>query len=139
MVKYVDYFLITGNRVFDDQAAKTQVCGIYPFLSRYGLVAENNVHDGGSGANIYVDQCTDVVCRRNKGHPTEAGGAATIPAGQTSVTVNHGLALAPTKVLVTPTGNLGAVWITNITSTSFTINCSTAPAADTTVYWYAEV
>ncbi|MCC6050477.1 MAG: hypothetical protein LM580_07205 [Thermofilum sp.] len=43
------------------------------------------------------------------------------------------------KVLATPTANLGAVWVSNITSTSFTINCSTPPSADTTVYWYAEV
>ena len=66
-------------------------------------------------------------------------GTATIPAGQTSVTVTHSLRATPTKVLVTPTANVGAVWVENITSTSFTIRCSTAPPADTTVYWYAEV
>jgi len=71
--------------------------------------------------------------------PSRRWGTATIPAGSTSVTVNHGLAAAPKKVLVTPAGNLGAVWVSSITSTSFTINCSTAPTADTTVYWYAEV
>jgi hypothetical protein len=80
-----------------------------------------------------------ITVRRNQGYPTEATGAATIPAGSASVTVNHGLAAAPTKVVATPTANLGAVWITNITSTSFTINCSTAPAAATVVYWYAEI
>jgi hypothetical protein len=68
-----------------------------------------------------------------------ASGAATIPAGSTSVTVNHGLLAAPSKVLVTPTANVGAVWVESITSTSFTIRCSTAPSADTTVYWYAEL
>jgi hypothetical protein len=66
-------------------------------------------------------------------------GTATIPAGQTSVTVTHGLRAAPSKVLVTPAGNVGSVWVENITSTSFTIRCSTAPAANTVVYWYAEV
>ncbi|MCC6049146.1 MAG: hypothetical protein LM580_00465 [Thermofilum sp.] len=66
-------------------------------------------------------------------------GAATIPAGQTSVTVAHSLRATPSKVLVTPTANIGAVWVSNVTSTSFTINCSTTPAADTIVYWYAEV
>jgi hypothetical protein len=68
-----------------------------------------------------------------------AAGAATISAGSTSVTVNHGLLAAPSKVLVTPTANVGAVWVESITSTSFTIRCSTAPSADTTVYWYAEL
>jgi len=85
------------------------------------------------------DGSPNVILKRNKGYPTEASGSATIPANSTSVTVNHGLALAPSKVLVTPAGNLGAVWVENITSTSFTIRCSTAPAAVTTVYWYAEV
>ena len=66
-------------------------------------------------------------------------GTATIPAGSTSATVNHGLLKAPSKVLVTPAANLGAVWVSNITSTQFTINCSTAPSSDTVVYWYAEV
>jgi hypothetical protein len=79
------------------------------------------------------------IVKRNRGYATEASGAATIPAGSTSVTVSHGLAAAPTKVLVTPAGNLGAVWVSNITSTSFTINCSTAPPSNTTVYWYAEI
>jgi hypothetical protein len=70
---------------------------------------------------------------------TSATGAATIPAGSTSVTVTHGLLAAPSRVLVTPTANIGAVWVESITSTSFTIRCSTAPATSTTVYWYAEL
>jgi hypothetical protein len=70
---------------------------------------------------------------------SENSGAATIPAGQTSATVSHGLAVAPSRVLVTPAGNLGGVWVENITSTSFTIRCSTAPSANTEVYWYAEI
>jgi hypothetical protein len=86
-----------------------------------------------------IDFGTGTVKKQNRGYPTEASGTATIPAGSTSVTVNHGLAAAPSKVLVTPAGNLGAIWVSNITSTSFTINCSTAPTADTAVYWYAEV
>jgi hypothetical protein len=68
-----------------------------------------------------------------------ATGTATIPAGSTSVTVNHGLLAAPSRVLVTPTANVGAVWVESITSTSFTIRCSAAPPADTAVYWYAEI
>ena len=65
-------------------------------------------------------------------------GVAIISAGTTSVTVNHGLPLAPSRVIVTPTSNIGSVWVSNITSTQFTINCSTVPSTNTTVYWYAE-
>jgi hypothetical protein len=89
--------------------------------------------------NLGSAQPATLIVRRNAGYPTEASGTATIPAGKTSVTVNHGLISAPSKVLVTPSGNVGSVWVSNITSTTFTINCSAAPAADAAIYWYAEV
>jgi len=69
---------------------------------------------------------------------TRNSGSAIIPAGSTSVTVNHGLVLAPSKVLVTPTANVKC-WVSNITSTSFRINIDTAQTSNITVYWYAEV
>ena len=74
-----------------------------------------------------------------RGYRVQMSGVATIPAGQTSVTVSHGLAATPSKVLVTPRGNIGSVWVSARDSTSFTITCSTAPTADTMVDWYAEV
>ena len=74
-----------------------------------------------------------------KGLNTENSGQATIPANTTSITVNHRLICAPSKVLVTPLGQPpGQLWISNITSTSFNINISTAPTADLPVAWYAE-
>jgi parallel beta-helix repeat protein len=70
---------------------------------------------------------------------TENSGVATISAGSTSVTVNHSLPCTPSKVLITPlyqpSGNL---WVSNITSTSFTINISTAPSTNLPVAWLAE-
>jgi hypothetical protein len=66
-------------------------------------------------------------------------GTATIPAGTTSVTVAHGLAATPSKVIVTPRANIGSVWVSARNSTHITISCSTAPTADTIVDWYAEV
>jgi len=65
-------------------------------------------------------------------------GSATITSGSTSVTVNHGLAGTPTLVTVTPSADIGDVWVDSITSTQFTIHCDSAPSSDTTVYWYAE-
>jgi hypothetical protein len=81
----------------------------------------------------------NTIMRRNRGYVTENSGTATIPSGQTSVTVAHGLAATPTKVIVTPRGNIGAVWVSARNATSITISCSTAPTADTIVDWYAEV
>lgn len=70
---------------------------------------------------------------------TENGGTATIPAGATSVVVAHGLAKTPNKVLVTPRGNVGAVWVYARDETNVTINCERAPTTDIVVDWYAEV
>ncbi len=70
---------------------------------------------------------------------TRRSGTAVIPAGSTSVTVNHGLISTPQKVLVTPRGNVGSVWVSDITAKSFKINCLTVPDTDVQVDWYAEV
>jgi hypothetical protein len=75
----------------------------------------------------------------NVGAPTSSSGQATIAANATSVTVNHGLICAPSKVLVTPLAQpSGSIWISNITSTQFTINISSAPSSSLPVAWYAE-
>jgi hypothetical protein len=78
------------------------------------------------------------IVRRNIGYRSENSGVATIPAGSTRVTVNHGLATAPSKVMVTPYGNI-RVWVENITGTSFDIVTDTAPTTNVNVAWYAEV
>jgi len=66
-------------------------------------------------------------------------GVATIASGATSVTVNHGLVCTPSRVLITPLGQpSGSLWVSDITSTSFTINISSAPSANLPVAWVAE-
>ena len=100
-----------------------------------------------SGTSIiaYFDAASIYIGNKNKQYtPTPLfdsrynSGTATIPAGSTSVTVNHGLAGTPTIVTVTPSADIGDVWVDSVTSTSFTIHCETAPSSDVTVYWYAE-
>jgi hypothetical protein len=87
---------------------------------------------------VIVGQNT--VVRNNRGYRTEASGVATIPAGATSVVVNHGLVQAPRRVLITPMGQPGGhLWVENINNTSFTIRISQAPAANLPVAWYAEI
>lgn len=63
---------------------------------------------------------------------------ATILAGTTSIVVTHGLSLTPTDVLCTAYGDVGNVWVSNITSTQFTINCKTAPVANTVVSYQVQ-
>jgi parallel beta-helix repeat protein len=129
--------LIIGNRCYDDQATKTQDYGIREAgIGNYNIIVGNDVR-----GNIYTISKVgaNTIVRRNVGYVTENSGTATIPSGQTSVTVAHGLAATPSKVIVTPRGNIGAVWVSARDATNITVNCSTAPAADTIVDWYAEV
>jgi len=67
-------------------------------------------------------------------------GTITITAGNTSVTVNHGLVSKPSNVLATPLGDPGdRYWIDNVTDTTFDIVLASAPTSDVTFSWYAEV
>lgn len=122
-----------------------------PFLDdcqKYGVLeggtSDYNVIEGNVVIGNQVKQIDYVgintVVRHNIGYVTENSGTATITAGTTSVTVSHGLATTPSKVLVTPLSDPGAYWyVANITSTSFDIVLSAAPAADVQFAWYAEV
>lgn len=100
----------------------------------------NNTVSGGIVGQIRTIG-TSTIVTGNYGHYTENTGTATILATTTSIVVSHGLALTPTKIVATPYGNVGSVWVdpASITSTQFTIHCSTAPAADTVVGWSAVV
>jgi len=90
---------------------------------------------------VFLEQAEGTIKKHHvSGFVAEGSGTATIPAGSTSVTVSHGLATTPTKVLVTPIGDPGdRFWVANVTSTSFDIVVATAPAADIDFYWQAEV
>lgn len=118
-------------------------------LNNIGLGAKNysvatnpncsNIFIAGNYGDKGIDiRGTNVVVKRNYSYITEKSGVAKISAGSTRVTVTHGLASAPSRVLVTPYGNI-RVWVENITSTSFDIVTDTAPTTDINVAWYAEV
>jgi len=67
-------------------------------------------------------------------------GIATILNGNSSVVVDHGLAVAPSVVKLTGThSEVKDCWVTNVTSTQFTINAPAAVTADRDVYWQAEI
>jgi len=95
---------------------------------RIGAVYENPAPDGG------------INYRGNRGYITESSGTATIPSGSSSVTVNHGLAVAPGVVKLTGThSEVANCWVTDVTDTQFTINAPAAVTADRAIYWNAEV
>jgi hypothetical protein len=81
---------------------------------------------------------------RNLGYATRASGSVNIPAGATFVTVNHGLASAPsvTGLSVTPVSGWTTVsqfWVdsASITATQFTIRVNVAPSSAMYFAWQA--
>ena len=98
---------------------------------------ENNIIENLKGNwQTVIDPSTKVI--NNTGFLGINTGRATIPAGTTSVVVNHGLICTPTKVLITPLARPpGPIWV-SINNTSFTINTSTPTYTDLPVAWYAE-
>jgi len=133
-----DYNTIIGCKAFDRQVTKTQQYGLREAnTSDYNYIIGNDFRDNLIGGLVKVG--TNTVVKRNLGYVTENSGTATIAAGTTSVTVAHGLAATPTKVLVTPRADIGDVWVSARDATNITINCDTAPVGDVIVDWYAEV
>ena len=76
------------------------------------------------------------------GYTTENSGSATITNGNTSVTVNHGLASTPSNIQLTGThSEVKDAYVpeSSITDTSFEIHVDSAVSADRTVYWKAKI
>ncbi len=83
-----------------------------------------------------------VVWGMNPGYATVNAGLAAIPAGQTSIAVEHGLAAPPAAVQLTPANRPGAAadfWVDGIDARSFTVNAAAAPEAAAEFHWRAAV
>jgi hypothetical protein len=142
--------------------------GSYPYTNSfvnvdtsatYGNVEENefNIQTGSGtlgGAVTFVSGIpTGFRHRNNNGYDfvnsrpswlTENHGNANITTGNTTVVVTHGLAMTPTleQIMVTPQTSLGAAafyWVSNATSTQFTINLNANPTQTVTFGWRCDV
>jgi len=115
---------------------------------RYGIAESSTNENHNYIVGNYIEgpvigailrQGVNTIVKQNVGYPTENSGTATIPAGNTSTTVSHGLMCTPSKVFITPLRQLiGQIWVENITGTSFAIRVSEAPTVNLPVAWYAE-
>lgn len=97
-----------------------------------------------SGSSTVLDSGTDTTIKDVTGYSTENKGSAEITSGNTSVTVTHGLSVAPAAgdILVTATSDWGAAakcWVSDVTSTDFKINVDADPAATVSFNWWAKV
>jgi len=104
----------------------------------YGIYTQNPIYIVNSA--LFMKNVRLVNKNTNVEYRSENSGIATIPAGQTKMTVSHYLLGTPSKVLITPLGQpAGKLWVENITASSFDIVTDTAPTADLQVAWYTEV
>jgi len=99
-------------------------------------IIDNDVRKNTQGG-MYSEGIGHIV-RNNVGYVTENSGTATIPEGSTSVIVNHGLADTPSIVTITPNKDT-RFWVTDKTSSQFTINIPSSITGGVSFDWYAEV
>jgi hypothetical protein len=149
--------LIEGNSIY--QAQTSGGLGIIEIEGQYNVVKGNFVNSStGTYAVLEGDGDYNTITDNSLlapaavkwvGAHTQVGnspafykrsaGQASIPSGSTSVAVSHGLSCTPSKVLATPLAQPpGSIWISEISSTQFTINISSAPSSNLPVAWYAE-
>jgi hypothetical protein len=84
-----------------------------------------------AGTNVKVQNC--------QGFKTKASGASTMPTGG-SVVIAHGLAATPVCVVITPLADPQVRYFVptaNLTSSTFTVACNTAPGAAWNFMWEA--
>jgi hypothetical protein len=113
----------------------TQTYGL-EFNTGTDLVVDGNILTGNTtGAVLVTAGLTTSIVRNNRGYVTEASGNPSIASGSTSVTVTHGLSVTPlgrdimVMAFSNPTNAIGSLWVSNITSTQFNINCENDPGA----------
>jgi len=130
---------IIGNILYDNRDTPQQDYGINICSDTYGIIRifDNKIGTHQYGAINLAGTGTRVI-KRNEGFVTENSGTATIPSGQTSVTVPHGLVDTPTIVFIEVNHDeLKNYKITNKTSTQFTVEVPNAVTADRTFSWRA--
>jgi hypothetical protein len=156
-IYHTDYVVIKGNAIINPSTSSMSYNGIYINEEGNQIIVDNliqgsnmkySIAENLANNDIIMDNIVsapikatgaNTIVRRNVGYATVASGQVSIAAGSTSVTVSHGLVCTPTKVLVTPLAQpSGSIWVSNITSTQFTVNISSAPSSNLPIAWYAE-
>ncbi|MCK4474679.1 right-handed parallel beta-helix repeat-containing protein [Candidatus Bathyarchaeota archaeon] len=124
--------IIEGNRLEHNQGWQIIVTA-----SPSDTVIKNNIIFGN---DLISDQGTNTLIKWNLGYNTENSGTATIPAGRTSVSLEHELVSTPTHANLTPKDNLEgrSYWYTT-NSTHITIHISSPDASkDHSFDWTSE-
>jgi parallel beta-helix repeat protein len=133
---------IVGNSITNLGNGALQTTGIYNGSAASNTIITNNNIVSTTPVNIAGGSVQ--LAAGNQGYITEAVGTSQIASGATSVVISHGLSITPNASAFTimltglATNDPGEIYITNITSTQFTVNCRNNPGASTLpFYWKA--
>ncbi|MCX6821838.1 MAG: hypothetical protein NTW30_03605 [Candidatus Aenigmarchaeota archaeon] len=102
------------------------------------IIIGNDIASGTYGTTKVLNGGSNNIIHDNVGYITEKSGTETIPEGSTSITVNHDLASIPKIVTITPNKQTD-FWVTDKTSSQFTINIPSSITGGVSFDWYAEV
>jgi hypothetical protein len=114
-------------------------------VAETGTSNSNNIQGiNADGGGTIIGSTT--IIKGNRGIWSRRSGQANIAAGAASVVVNHGCVRAPVigDIYVTPSFNLAGqgvatYWVDTITSTSFTLNLSSATPNALNFHWSCDV
>ncbi len=97
------------------------------------MITNNDVRGNSTGAIAGTTYAATRIVRDNLGFVCENSGTDTIASGNTTKTVTHGMAAAPTVVNIAfreqGTNDFGRWWVSAIGATTFVLNVSADPGA----------
>lgn len=131
------YNIITNNSIQKSSGAARY--GINEISGDYNIISKNGI--GAHGTAPVYKTGLNTIFEKNIGYVTDKTGNATITAAATTVEVTHGLAAAPTRVLLSPTTATAGkqYYVSAKADTTFTITIDSAHSADITFDWQAIV
>ena len=118
---------------FEGTATNCSIVGVNVSGNITGGIRDTGIT---AGNTLMIESCI--------GHKTRNSGSCTITAGNTTVVVSHGLASTPAIAEISLAHSLNPnlcsaggyqAWVTNVTSTTFTVNVSEAITSQTWLYW----
>ncbi|GBQ84030.1 hypothetical protein AA13595_1305 [Gluconacetobacter johannae DSM 13595] len=133
---------ITGIRSGNLNTTSPQGSGVC-LVNGAGVTITGSDLSFNSGQPVYVQNgYNGLTAYGNVGWVTSSAGAATIPAGSYTVTVNHGLSAPPAYVVGSPVTQLSSgttYWVDTTTEDSFVLHISGAQTSDTIFNWNARM
>ena len=131
---------VTGSRFIGGGAAGT---ALLLTASSSDCLINGNSFASTSAGTVVADSGTNNRVRGNTGFSKKSFGQETITNPATTAVVSHNLAVTPSVAQISLTLNSASagvtrMWVSNVTSTQFTINLDATPTTTSTVGWLAD-